>query len=310
MCSSFFSSSPYSSSCYSPFFFILSCFRYLYRVILIGQTYILCAIQFDCMHSQTPQIEFNWTPAQRTNGESHAFIMIGSSNYVENIQPPTIIISDEALNNNIHNRPTLTLYSDEPNNNYQVIDSPAPIEYCSHDDQINGNFLCLSNNVINLDDIPISALRTKGRDILSKRLNAIKVILSENGAPRDWRGVLNSIGSSDAVNAVQQKSDEMKEVLDLWMNTRKASATLGNLQRILGNIDRWDVVDDTYDYFGKFIYRSIEWPHVRTEQFITFLNKQLEKRFTLKHTHFAIHSWGRKIVFGHNGEAEGKQKWR
>lgn len=187
--------------------------------------------------------------------------MIGSVNYVENIQPTTIIISDGALNNNIHNRPTLTVYSDEPNNNYQVIDSPTPIEYCSHDDQINGNFLCLSNNVINLDDIPISALRTKGRDILSKRLNAIKVILSENGAPRDWRGVLNSIGLSDVVNTVQQKSDEMKEVLDLWMNTRKASATLGNLQTILGNIDRWDVVDDTYDFFGKFTYRLNEQPN-------------------------------------------------
>lgn len=176
--------------------------------------------------------------------------MIGSSNYVENILPPTIIISGEVPKSNIHNRPILT--PDEQNNNYQIIDSLVNTEYCNHSDQINGNFMCLSNNVINLNEVPISALRTKSRDLLSKRLNAIKVILSENGTPRDWRGILNSIGLSDVVNTVQQKQDEMKEVLELWMNTRKTSATIGTLQTILGNIDRWDVVDDTNDYFGIF----------------------------------------------------------
>lgn len=176
--------------------------------------------------------------------------MIGSSNYVENILPPTIIISGEVPNSNIHNRPILT--PDEQNNNDQIIDSLVITEYCSHSDQINGNFMCLSNNVINLNEVPISALRTKSRDLLSKRLNAIKVILSENGTPRDWRGILNSIGLSDVVNTVQQKQDEMKEVLELWMNTRKTTATIGTLQTILGNIDRWDVVDDTNDYFGIF----------------------------------------------------------
>lgn len=184
--------------------------------------------------------------------------MIGSSNYVENIPPPTIIISHEELNNNIHNRPTLTLCPVEQNNNYQVIDSPANTEFCSHSDQINGNFMCLSNNVINLNEVPISALRTKSRDLLSKRLNAIKVILSENGTPRDWRGILNSIGLSDVVNTVQQKQDEMKEVLELWMNTRKTNATMGTLQTILGNIDRWDVVDDTNDYFSNYFNKNFD----------------------------------------------------
>lgn len=178
--------------------------------------------------------------------------MIGSNNYVENI-PPMITINDEVSNNNIENRPTLTLYPDEQNNNCLVTATPLN-EYRSHNDQINGNFLCLSNHIIRLDEIPISALRSKSRDLLSKRLNAIKVILSENGTPRDWRGVLNSIGLSVVVNTVQQKPDEMKEVLDLWLNTRKASATIGNLQNILGNIDRWDVVDDTNDYFGNLLF--------------------------------------------------------
>lgn len=175
--------------------------------------------------------------------------MIGSNNYAENVTP-TIILTDEFYSNNIHNQSTLTLGPDEQNNNYPINESPVDV-YCHRNDQFNGNFMCLSNDVINLQSVPISALRTKSRDLLSKRLNSIKVILSEDGAPRDWRGVLNGIGQSDAVNAVQSKGDPMKEVLDLWTK-KNTNATIGELQRILGAIDRWDVVDDTSDFFRKF----------------------------------------------------------
>lgn len=175
--------------------------------------------------------------------------MIGSSNYVENIAP-AIIINDDSSSNNIHNRPTLTLYSDGHNDNFLASDN-SPIEYVDASDQINGNFLCLSNNIINLDDIPIEALRLKTKDLLSKRLNPIKVILSENGSPRDWRGVLNGIGLSDDITMVQHKPDEMKAVLDRWWDIHRDKATIGTLQKILGYIDRWDVVDDANDDFCK-----------------------------------------------------------
>lgn len=178
--------------------------------------------------------------------------MIGSNNYVENVSPTIILTdTDTVFSNNIHNRSTLALDPEEQNNNHPTTIDSAAGDYCQQNDQFNGNFMCLSNNVINLDDIPISALRAKSRDLLSKRLNAIKVILSEDGAPRDWRGVLNGIGLSDDLNAVQYKADPMKEVLELWAQ-RKNNSTVANLQRILGNIDRWDVVDDTSDFFCEY----------------------------------------------------------
>lgn len=198
--------------------------------------------------------------------------MIGLNNDVERIAP-SISINDEAYSNRstYTNRPTLQLDLTEPNNNTQFshienLTGSTEIAgdgdgggggggggggYCNHAiDQINGNFMCLVDNVISLTEIPISALRPKSREMLSKRLNATKVILSENGAPRDWRGVLNSIGLSDVCVTVQNKNDPMKEVLELWSKERKINATIGNLQQILGNIDRWDVVDDTNDLFG------------------------------------------------------------
>lgn len=48
----------------------------------------------------------------------------------------------------------------------------------------------------------------------------------------------------------------MKEVLELWINTRKETATIGTLQKILEKIDRWDVLDDTRECFGKIAIHS------------------------------------------------------
>lgn len=206
--------------------------------------------------------------------------MIGPNNNVESITPPTVTITDDDDNNNnsndnafssnddsssaaAHRRPTLTLQihpNERNNNNFLRIDCAAAaaaaatdndINAIDSDTEINGNCMCFAESGINLNDIPISALQTKSRSVLSLRLNGIKVILSENGSPRDWRGVLNSIGLSDAVNTMYTKIDPMKEVLELWLQRQKDSATIGNLQQILGIIDRWDVFDDTNDSFGK-----------------------------------------------------------
>lgn len=104
----------------------------------------------------------------------------------------------------------------------------------------------------NCNAMPISVLREKSRCLLSKHLNTIKVFVSQNGYPRDYRGVLQSIGLNKFLSAVQTKSDPMTEVLKLWLNNKPKSATILQLRNVLGNIDRWDVIDDTNEYFGKF----------------------------------------------------------
>lgn len=158
--------------------------------------------------------------------------------------------SDHINNNNIH--PSFVYESDVQNNNYPDtghLSTSEPITCHNSYDYGNENILCLSNGAINFDEIPISALRSRSIELLSKRLNSIKVILSEDGVPRDWRGVLHSVGLNS--EHIQSKADPMKEVLDLWRLKRKQQATIGQLQNILGNIDRWDVVDDTSDFFGE-----------------------------------------------------------
>lgn len=118
-------------------------------------------------------------------------------------------------------------------------------------DANDSNILCFSEEMNNFNTVSISMLRHKSRDLLSKRLNTIKVIVSENGYPRDYRGVLQSIGLNEFLPTVQTKPDPMKEILELWLSNHPGSATIHHLRYILGNIDRWDVVDDTNESFSK-----------------------------------------------------------
>lgn len=108
-------------------------------------------------------------------------------------------------------------------------------------------------NGIDLDRVPISVARPKSRDLLCLHLKNIKVILSEEGYPRDWRGVLDCI-SLPNVNTTHfaDMQDPFRAVLEYWIRERRDFATMGKLHNILGKIDRWDVVDDTRDFFRKY----------------------------------------------------------
>lgn len=174
---------------------------------------------------------------------------------IDNNNDPTATdnYDEDRLNNNI--------ISDNNNNNNNNINETQAVNVTTYTVQNNGNnnnnnnILCLSNDRVNIDDIPISVIRSKCRQLLSTHLNPIKVILSEDGVPRDWRGVLHwlNIGTVN-VNHLQTKSDPMGELLSLWIKEHKGLATMGHLHEILGRIDRWDVVDDTSDFFGMYFF--------------------------------------------------------
>lgn len=180
--------------------------------------------------------------------------MVGGSNF--NIPSVTVTLTndDDTNNNNIHRQSTLLL--DDLTNNNRIVD-----DYVSDDGDVddiigdNNNFVCLINGGIDLNEIPVSSLGQKCRKQLSKNLNSIKVIPSEDGVPRDWRGVLHfSRLGSDSVGDLQTKYDPMEYLLKQWERECHETATIGNLQKILETIDRWDVVDDTSDLFSKEIF--------------------------------------------------------
>lgn len=105
---------------------------------------------------------------------------------------------------------------------------------------------------IDLSSIPVSALSSNTIRHISISLNKRKILLSENGDFRDWRGLAGRIGLDNSYHQMlSAESDATKRVLSIWGEKPLDYANMQRLQYILGLIDRWDIVDDTNEMFCK-----------------------------------------------------------
>lgn len=89
-------------------------------------------------------------------------------------------------------------------------------------------------------DTPISALRGQSKSLISRLLNATKVIPSPSGLPRDWRGLADIAGCNHSLHA--GCGDPTASVLAFW---QRSQPTIAQLIDALKEIDRWDVIDDS-----------------------------------------------------------------
>lgn len=92
------------------------------------------------------------------------------------------------------------------------------------------------------------------REKLSQLLNPEKVLRSENGYCRDWRGIftLSNLSLSD-YRQVESCRDKTSKLLDLWSKSQK-DANVSRLQDCFALIDRFDIYDDTFDLLSKYIH--------------------------------------------------------
>ncbi|XP_017044563.1 myeloid differentiation primary response protein MyD88 [Drosophila ficusphila] len=104
-------------------------------------------------------------------------------------------------------------------------------------------------------ETPLSELSFETRTQLSRMLNRKKVLRSEEGYQRDWRGILDLAKQKDFVD--ENANDPMGLVLVSWSQRDPQNATVGNLEDFLGIIDRWDVCDDIQENLAKDIQRYI-----------------------------------------------------
>ncbi len=100
-----------------------------------------------------------------------------------------------------------------------------------------------------LKNIPLCALRLKSRNCIAKRLDPIHILPTSDGLPRDWRGILQL---SELRSFEQRFSNSLSPTIELMkiLENEPCRVTLGRYRMMLGDIDRWDVVDDTEDMFG------------------------------------------------------------
>ncbi|XP_023947681.2 myeloid differentiation primary response protein MyD88 [Bicyclus anynana] len=103
--------------------------------------------------------------------------------------------------------------------------------------------------MIGLNVVPLSALSGESRNLLSERLNPLKVlpILSpdELTRHRDWRGVASLVPiTAEAAANINSVQDKMGRVLDIWLSRNDGTANVSRLLDILQVLDRYDVCED------------------------------------------------------------------
>lgn len=116
---------------------------------------------------------------------------------------------------------------------------------------------------IDLEKIPISALRHRSLNLLSIYLDPLKILPSPDGLSRDWRGIFYLSGlPNEYLQYLAQQTHATMLLLDIWQKESNSDKTeymanLSQLQRFLETIDRLDCLDDTNELFGEYFYNLL-----------------------------------------------------
>ena len=104
---------------------------------------------------------------------------------------------------------------------------------------------------VDLSVVPLVALSDESKQVISTLLNPPKVIPSENGLPRDWRGLAHlSNLTGEMMPLLTTHSDPSAYILTVWEQKCK-DIMIKDFQAILEELDRWDIVDDTLELFER-----------------------------------------------------------
>lgn len=104
---------------------------------------------------------------------------------------------------------------------------------------------CSSDTEKSNRNVSVYALRTKTRTILSSLLNPVKVLPSDAGLPRDWRGLAELVGiGGERIPQMHTESDPTVKVLNLWSDADRNNSTVAKLLEHLETLDRFDAIDD------------------------------------------------------------------
>ncbi|XP_076233415.1 myeloid differentiation primary response protein MyD88 [Calliopsis andreniformis] len=112
--------------------------------------------------------------------------------------------------------------------------------------------------IVDLSAVPLVALSVESKQTISTLLNPPKVIPSENGLPRDWRGLahISNLGG-EMMPLLTSHSDPSTYILTAW-EQKERNITIKDFQAALEELDRWDILDDTLELFEKDAEKYLE----------------------------------------------------
>ncbi|XP_018310190.1 myeloid differentiation primary response protein MyD88 isoform X2 [Mycetomoellerius zeteki] len=112
---------------------------------------------------------------------------------------------------------------------------------------------------IDLSTVPLVAATIASRQIIATMLNPVKVLPSDNGLPRDWRGLAHQLEfSSKFVSMLVSHSDPTMRIFTELADKNKKDITIKDFQAMMEQMDRWDVIDDTEALFQSDAERYLE----------------------------------------------------
>jgi len=105
-----------------------------------------------------------------------------------------------------------------------------------------------------LTKIPLLALRKATIAMLSSGLNSLKVLPTEEGLPRDWRGLAHLAGLNGVeTSRIASSNDPTEFLIKHWA----AEANVEQLFQFLALIDRFDVLDDSKQLIGMHVLLGV-----------------------------------------------------
>lgn len=92
---------------------------------------------------------------------------------------------------------------------------------------------------------------------MSLMLNPEKILVTEDGYYRDWRGLFKLSGLSQLeYSVIAQSSDKTRKLIELWLKQNNG-VTMSQLQGSFGIIDRYDIYDDLFVSMSEFGFANI-----------------------------------------------------
>lgn len=105
---------------------------------------------------------------------------------------------------------------------------------------------------VDLKRIPLLALGTELQNFLANFLNPTKIIPTSKGLCRDWRGIyeMANLSVNYTESDISMKDDPTIKLIEI-LKEQPRPITFFTFREMLGDIDRWDLFDDTKQMFRK-----------------------------------------------------------
>ncbi|XP_011647084.1 myeloid differentiation primary response protein MyD88 isoform X2 [Pogonomyrmex barbatus] len=111
---------------------------------------------------------------------------------------------------------------------------------------------------IDLSTVPLVTANVASRQAIAILLNPMKCLPSDNGLPRDWRGLAHLLEfNGEVVSLLTSHSDPTTHIFTILEKNQKDISIKG-FQTMMEQMDRWDVIDDTEVLLQKDAERYLE----------------------------------------------------